>query len=498
MLGFWRSHADYQKYVVGELMPYAVFDPRIVLEHEDVLSKLFVLNLDPMKPVIAPLYSHTGRKSDFQAEIFRTFIIMSRLSVPMDRWPGKLKSSPVLRIAAGFPEDRIPGVASFYDFINRIVKLDERPRIKARSRKPAGKTPGKGKKLPPKHPGAVGKIVDKILAGRRLSRRPERVLQTIFARVCVDKSVEMGIVSRAPTVSGDGTCMHTGATPWGRKTCKCRESGVYDCDCPRRFSDPNASWGWDSHNTSWFYGYSGYFLSTYDRQTKTDIPLLIRLVDAKRHDSVAAVVALAEFRELHPDIAIDTFLSDSASDNHPTYKLLEAWDINAVIALNDKRGRKPSYPASLEIGKDGVPLCPAGRKMIHCGSSRKGRIRTKWRCPRVAGNAEPCFVCLCRSPSPYGRTVYTKPEWDMRLFTRIPRGTPEWKRKMKERTAAERINNSILNRYGMEHTRQRGKKRISFFTAAAAVNIHLDAQLAKLKAVGAFDFEGAFGIKAAA
>jgi hypothetical protein len=201
---------------------------------------------------------------------------------------------------------------------------------------------------------------------------------------------------------------------------------------------------------------------------------------------------------LHPDIKIDTFLSDSASDNYSTYNLLEAWDINAVIALNDARGRKPTYPSSLEIDKDGVPLCPAGRKMIHCGSSRKGRIRTKWRCPRAAGNADPCFACLYCSPSSYGRTVYTKPDWDIRLFTRIPRGTPEWKRKMKERTAAERVNNRIMNHYGMEHTRQRGKKRISFFTTIAAFNIHIDAWLAKFKAEGVFDFEGTFGIRAAA
>jgi hypothetical protein len=57
---------------------------------------------------------------------------------------------------------------------------------------------------------------------------------------------------------------------------------------------------------------------------------------------------------------------------------------------------------------------------------------------------------------------------------------------------------NVLYHYGMEHTRQRGKKRISFFTTVAAVNIHLDAQLAKLKADGLFDFKGTFGISDAA
>jgi hypothetical protein len=288
-------------------------------------------------------------------------------------------------------------------------------------------------------------------------------------------------------------------SPYGRKTCDCRKNGVYDCDCPRRFSDPNASWGWDSHNERYFYGYTGYFLSTYDKRTKTDLPIHVKLVDAKRHDSVSAVVALAEFRDLNPDIGIETFLSDSASDNRPTYELLEAWNINAVIALNDKRGSKPVLPQNIGIDKSGVPLCPAGRRMTCWGTfGDGGRTRTKWRCPCETGKASPCDTCKDCSDSPYGRVIYAKPEWDIRLFTRIPRGSPLWKLKMKERTAAERINNRILNHYGMEHTRRRGKKRISFFVTLATVNIHLDAQLAKLKADGLFDFEGAFGKDTAA
>jgi hypothetical protein len=498
MLGEWRSHSDYQNFVAGELALYARFDPRILYEYEDIISKLYILDLDRMKPVIAPLYSHTGRKSMFQPEIFRTSVIMSHLKIPIDGWREKLRNSPVLRIAAGFPVGYLPGVASFYDFMNRICRLDERPRVKHKKRKPRKKY-GKGDKMPPKHPGIVDKLVGKILAGRRFNHRPERFLQAIFARVSVDVSVGMGLVGNGLTLSGDGTCMHTGASPYGRKICDCRENGVYNCDCPRRFSDPNASWGWSGHNEKYFYGYTGYFLSAYNKPTKTDLPLLLRLADAKRHDSVMAVVALAEFRDLHPNISVETFLSDSASDNRPTYELLEAWNINAVIALNDKRGRKNELPGPLDIGGNGVPLCPAGHRMTHWGTfNEAGRIRTKWRCPCKTGKAEPGDACAGCSSSSCGRVIYTKPESNIRIFTRIPRGTPLWKKKMKERTAAERVNNRILNHYGMEHTRQRGKKRISFFTTVAAVNIHLDAQLAKLKADGLFDFKGTFGISDAA
>jgi hypothetical protein len=494
MLGFWRNHNDYQSFLANELSIFA--SSGILHEYEDLVHKLCLLDLDLLKPIIAPLYGTTGRSARYQPEIFRTFVIMSRLKTPIDKWEVKLRLNPVIRILAGFPNDYAPSKASFYDFINRIYKLDERPRAKFKKRKPKKKY-GKGEKMPPKHPNVVARLVERILSGRRFDSRPELVLQTIFARTCVDTSRKLGLLGDVITMSGDGTCMHTGASPAGRKTCQCSASGNYHCDCSRKFSDPNASWGWDSHNERYIYGYTGYFLSSYDKQTNTDLPIYIRLVDAKRHDSVSAVVAIAEFRDMHPDIVINDFLSDSASDNHATYELLEAWNINAIIALNGKRGRKSTLP-SIELNDDGVPICPAGHPMIYWGTfTEKSRPRNKWRCPRVLQKTEACEACSSCSDSSYGRVVYTKPKWDIRIFTKIPRGTAEWKLKMNERTAAERVNNRILNHFGMEHTRQRGKKRISFFTTIAAINIHLDAQLAKLKSEGTLDFEGAVGMRPA-
>ena len=99
--------------------------------------------------------------------------------------------------------------------------------------------------------------------------------------------------------------------------------------------------------------------------------------------------------------------------------------------------------------------------------------------------------CNC-SLSDYGRTIYIKPDSDLRLFTKIPRGSDLWKEKMRSRTSIERLNNRILNNYGVENSKARGKKRISFFTTIAGFNIHIDIQLAVLKKSGAFDFNSLF------
>ena len=490
LLGFWQSHADYQHFVATELSIIARTNPYALLEYKNSISKLYILNLDPLKTLAAPLYSTTGRPSINQPEIFRSFVLMNDLGFSLDEWIVKLSNNRALQIACGL-RSSLPGVASYYDFINRIIKLDEKPRFKPKKRKPKKKF-GKDK-MPPKRPGIVQKLVDQILRGRRLNNRPERLLQEIFARVCVQPSIDLGLVPQSVSVSGDGTCVETGASRYGRKTCKCQN---FQCDCPRKFSDPNATWGWDSHNERYFHGYMGYFISTYNSTEKLDLPLYLRFLEASRHDSISAVIALAEFRDLYPNLVVDTFISDSASDNYATYRLLNEWGINAVIALNKTNTDNRTYEECL-VNENGVPVCPGGHTMVNWGLMVNDKCRIKWRCPMVLGKCDICAACLDCSDSAYGRVVYTKPDWDLRLFTKIPRGSDRFKQKMKERTAAERVNNRILHHYGLENSKVRGKKRISFFATIAAFNVHLDAQLAKLKASGHFDFGALFGLNKA-
>ena len=91
---------------------------------------------------------------------------MNHLGLSLDQWIHKVKFNDVLRIVASFDPVTLPAIASYYDFINRIIRIDEKPRSKHKKRKPS------------------------------------------------------------------------------KKIGKCE---AFLCDCPRRFSDPNATWGWDSH-----------------------------------------------------------------------------------------------------------------------------------------------------------------------------------------------------------------------------------------------------------
>ena len=217
-------------------------------------------------------------------------------------------------------------------------------------------------------------------------------------------------------------------------------------------------------------------LSYHNEKFHTDLPLHIRFLGAKRHDSVSLLVTLREFRTLNPDISVKNLCLDSAHDNYPTYSLCKAWGIRPFIDLNSNRGRPETIPGHIRIDPDGTPICQAGFRMVYWGFC-SGRSRCKWRCPAACGKQEKCDACVGCSDSPYGRCIYTKPSWDVRLYTPVARGTEEYKKIYNNRTASERVNNRILNDYHLHDMGIHTRKRYSFFAMIIGINIHLDARL---------------------
>jgi len=83
-----------------------------------------------------------------------------------------------------------------------------------------------------------------------IEHRPERLLQQIFAECCVRPSAKEGVLgdTNKLDISGDGTCIKSGGSPYGKKVCDCIKKGIYNCKCHRRFSDPEARHGWNAGN----------------------------------------------------------------------------------------------------------------------------------------------------------------------------------------------------------------------------------------------------------
>ncbi len=489
MLKHWDTHAEYQHFISKAVSQLNDSQLKKLNSYSDSLDKLTSLNLDPVGSYLSPFYSHTGRPALHQPQILRSFLLMLDQSIDsLTEWVRLLMYDDLLALMIGCTADDLPPLGSYYDFIDRLwMQKPESEFLGRHDLLPSGKNrkpekkPGKGKKLPNRHTGITEKVATFALSERDFPFHYEKALQHLFSIAAVVPSLELGLIpTDGITVSGDGTCVHTHSNPFGKKVCDCAEKGILTCNCKRHFSDPDASNGWDSDLGSYFFGFTLYMLSYHSEEFKTDLPLHIRLFDAKRHDSVSGLISLAEFRSICPLVRISNLCLDSAHDNYPTYQLCKNWNINPLIDMNSNRGRPSTIPGRLAIDTDGTPLCSAGYRMIYWGYS-PARNDCKWRCPVACGKENSCSCKDYCSPSSYGRCVYTKPDWDIRLYPPIPRGTDEYKKIYNNRTSSERVNNRILNDYHLHNMRIHGKKRYSFFAMIAGINVHLDARIKKQK-----------------
>lgn len=473
LLGQWRSHLDYRQYVAQELQRRWPVYQQSILQYQNGIKKLWLLNLDDLRGELALYYASTGRPAENQPEILRSLVMMVECREDsIDSWVGKLRNDDILAIICGFEPGNIPGVATYYDFLDRFWLAPKPGRVRKFKRKPKGKLKA-GEKLPPKHPEIVKRIVKRLLRGRRFESRPEKVLHRILAVSVVLPSAQMGLLGdpKKLAISGDGSLYATGGSPYGKKICQCKEQ----CDCKRRFSDPEANWGWDSYRERWVFGYTVYELTAAD--SFHDLPIYIGIGQASRHDSVLGLRALSELRVLYPHFVFAKFIADSAHDAYPWYELLHSWQLEPFIDLNTRKQGKLSLPG-FTVDKDGSPICAAGFPMVNWGYCASRR-RIKWRCPLVCGKVKHCPQ-QC-SPSQYGRVVYTKPEWDLRLFTKTPRNSKAWKEVYARRSASERTNKRQKIDYQLERTRARGKRRTFWRLTLGAINQHLDAWIAESK-----------------
>ena len=471
MLGIWQSHAAYQHRMLDIVVQKFRHNPKSINYYESAILKMYYLNLDNVKEDFLPLFSVTGRPSHHQPEIFRSFILMTHFKcASIDEWVVRAAGDDIICALVGVKPNDFPGASTHRDFFERLWAAGKPDKLKHLSLKP--KTKHGNQKQPLKRPGIVKKLVDKALDGQTFKRIPERLYQTLFMKTAVIPSAEMGLLGDTSKIiaSGDGTCVSSNASHRGKKACDC----TYHCSCPRHFSDPNATWGWDSYHERYFFGYTAYLLSVHNSTLKLDLPIYLRFVEAKRHDSVSLVASLAHVRFLYKDfLSFDAIIADAAHDNYPTYDMLHQWRIKPFIDLSARADDKVQ---SVPLSTNGLPVCPDGYEMVNWGFERK-RYRIKFRCPLAVGKINSCpFDKNCNN-SLYGKNFYLRLADNLRLLTPIPRNSDEWKRIYNQRTAAERVNNRILTDYQLEHPKRYGKSKIAFFAFSNAINIHLDAQI---------------------
>lgn len=479
MLKDWPTHQQYQKKLILQLISFCYTDRERVVALDKSISKLYHLDLDNLFPIILPLYSNTGRPATNQPGIIRSLVLMlDQGEHDIPKWAAKVASDRILCAVCGFEFGDAPAFSSYYDLTRRLWLASQNTIIIRKKKlrsfyvKPSKKLKAGKKLVQPKHNGAVKKLVSLAIIGKLPEYRPEKVLQEFLARCVVDESLKMRILGDPKNFSTahDGTPYYSGASHYGVKVCDCKSKGIWKCTCPRRYSDPDATWGWDSFREQWFYGDTLFVATASDSQY--DLPIYLRKAQAQRHDSVIAIFALNELLKLYPEITFKNYIADGAMDNYPTYKYLQYLNMIPFIPLDSsaKYPKDDLPPGVLCFDEKGNPICMGGIPYQNCGYSYPKGI--KYRCWfKCHGVDKPCSC----SESIYGRTVYIKPDYDPRLFPPVPRGSDKFRQEMKRRTTVERSHKRMFKDYDIEAGNCRSSRERFARATMAAVNVHLDA-----------------------
>ena len=449
----WTSHADYQAHARSALAAACasldVAKSLWAYQHAAVL--LWVANLDPLAPIVQAVYKGhglVGRPPRDPGAMLRTWLLATTLQCTSpDDWARRLATDSVLAILSGFDPADTPGASTLRDFLSRLVRTMRRRARCHRPHRACGKGPGKGKKKPLRRPDLLWRLQVRL---PRFAPGDEGPLQELLAAIA-HGSAERGRIDLAHlSVAGDSTLLPAHVNPYGRRTCACPPGTP--CTHLRRFTDGDATWGWDSSRNSFIFGHRFYELTA--AGAPHDLPLYLRAVGADRHDSPSWLLSWHDFRRYYPDADVFRVLLDSAHDAGAIFDDLERASVQAIIDLNPAHHHK--HP--LHLTDDGIPLCACGQPMAPDGSSR-GRL--KFVCPRrrkrAAGDQPPCPHAL-----------YLAGTESFRLHPGLARGTQAWRLAYNGRTGTERSHTRKRNDLGQVPCRRRSRptRTAHYFLAA--------------------------------
>ena len=131
MLRNWQSHSDYQKHLIQRLSVHAQKEKGRLIQLNKAISKLYLLNLDNLLPVIKPLYPDFGRPAKNQQGIFRSLTLMLvEQECSITKWAKKVQQDDLFFDICGFDSDNAPGVGSYYDLLWRFWLASHRKLLK--------------------------------------------------------------------------------------------------------------------------------------------------------------------------------------------------------------------------------------------------------------------------------------------------------------------------------------------------------------------------------
>ncbi len=451
------GHPAYQKQVVSLLKQYypdafSRFGPSLW----ETLGKFYSLDLSPVDEIMSDCYSVFGPIPRTPSCMLRTMMLAPVMKITgFTEWSQVLKTNPLAAIISGFHPDDTPGVGTFYDFHDKLWMSDKdnlSPHAQPRKTRKVEKPKNPDDKAAPVENISVEELIKQLKENPPTTDQPFSRLFQIFHDLFLKHSADPGLIDFSNLVlSGDGTEVETSARHRYRKLCKCDDR---KCNCNRWYYQPDTDCGYDSSRHKYYYGYDLYMMTAAD--SENDLPVFPLLNRASMHDSFGLCHTYAVMKAFLKEANVTEALLDSAHDVMAIYQFCLENSIPAIIDLNERGSVSFKYKDTYNIGKDGIPVCQTGLKMIRDGYERN-RMRYKYRCPNVYH----CDGIHCKykcSDSPYGLVVHVATKDNPRIFTVPARESKEWILEYNKRTSSERCNKREKIDYLLESGRHRSTK----------------------------------------
>jgi transposase len=220
----------------------------------------------------------------------------------------------------------------------------------------------------------------------------DRIGEDIFYQILhrlIAQAIALKLILGGDTAT-DSTHLWAYSNKFGKKSCSCKGK----CNCPREYSDPDASWGAKSKDYL-FFGYKVHLIV----DAKSQLPLDVKVTPGNEADSPHAKPLLVGAKENHPTLKIDSNSMDSAYDAYENYRFaIEDMGVAPIIALNHRNGADALTSGSLYLSQDSKYTCLAGFQVVYWGKDPK-RGRLKFRCPAALGKCQ-CLFQLIDRPHP--------------------------------------------------------------------------------------------------
>ncbi|MEW6558424.1 MAG: hypothetical protein AB1349_13925 [Elusimicrobiota bacterium] len=450
---------------------------------EEVLIFL-ELNLKPVEKILNSLYAEKsrGRPHKDPVKIFRSLLLMTALNeTGITEFSKRLKREEILAVLCQWEPDDTPSTGTFYNFIYRLQDGPykkpcchiEKPsqsdkgthRRNLRNEKLQKAEKEKQQQDYDENDLVTDKLTKFLLKHTDEARQEDLLkrLEDIFMSIAIKPSYEKGLLGDIEKldVSGDGSCIKSGANENGKPTCRCFRQGIKKCGCDRLYKDPDADWGYDSYNERFYFGDKFYQICNF--ASKHNLPLHIFIGPASETDYTLSLKSFDRMLKLfkeHDFPAIITGASfDKGHDAMGIYDYFFQKNIPVAIPLN-KRGEKVTI-RGIKFSENGVPICKGGLPMRYHGYNPRKK-RHLYCCPvkkaaqrdnkriYIAYPEECPLKVLCEPDTVLSPTVHVSIKSNLRIFPVIPRDSKRYKELYKERTATERSNSAKKFAYPLE------------------------------------------------